>query len=330
MRSTYTSQPLPSPLFVSLRRGLSQAWAFNWPLTLAVLLHLALIPVFAAALVLDPQVITGVRGWIKPLKFAISISIYSLTFLWLLTFVRGRRWLVHTFATLTALALGGEMVLIAMQVARGTTSHFNVATPFDAMVFNTMGMLIILVAVCCLLVGIWLLFQKLPDPAFAWSLRLAVLVTFAGMMTGVLMVGQTTPAQEAAGAAGMQQTSGAHSVGIEDGGPGLPLVGWSTEGGDLRVAHFVGLHALQVLPLGAWLLNRGTLRRRLDARRRTHLVVIGGIGYLGLTLLLTWQALRGQSVVAPDALTLAALGGWLALAAAAAFFVWTRQTQSPA
>ncbi|MQA83235.1 MAG: hypothetical protein GEV03_01045 [Streptosporangiales bacterium] len=42
-----------------------------------------------------------------------------------------------------------------------------------------------------------------------------------------------------------------------------------------------------------------------------------GVTYLALVALLAWQALRGQSVIAPDAHTVGAFGG-LALAAAAA------------
>lgn len=305
-----------------LTRLFNQSWAFNWPLTLAVLIHLALIPIFTVVYFADPRVITGVPAWTKPLKFALSISVYGFTFLWLLTQVQGWRRLVQSIATLTAAALMGEMFLITLQVVRGTTSHFNLTTPFDAMVFNIMGALIVLVATGNLIVGIRLLFQKLPDPALAWSLRLAVLVTLVGMMTGFLMTSQTTPAQAAASAAGMPHTSGAHSVGVEDGGPGLPFLGWSTEGGDLRVGHFVGLHALQTLPLAAWLLNRGRVRHRLDTRSRTRLVVIAGISYLGLTVLVTWQALRGQPLIAPDALTLAAAGGWLALTLLAAAAAW--------
>ena len=115
---------------------------------------------------------------------------------------------------------------------------------------------------------------------------------------------------------------GAHSVGVEDGGPGLPLVGWSTTGGDLRVGHFVGLHAMQVLPLLGFALTRPWAVRRWSQRTRTRLVWTAGASYLGLTVFVTWQALRGQSIVAPDPLTLAvaAAGAAIALTLAALAF----------
>jgi hypothetical protein len=99
----------------------------------------------------------------------------------------------------------------------------------------------------------------------------------------------------------------------------LPVVGWSTVGGDLRAPHFFGLHALQLLPLAAWLLARyGT---RLSTTARTQFVWIVGLGYLGFVGILTWQAKRGQSIVHPDARTLAAFATLLIAATLATSLV---------
>ena len=294
----------------SLRTGglLRRAWAFNWPLTLTVLINLALVPIIVVAMLVDPKVITGVNGWIKPFKFTVSASVYAATFLWLLTLVHRRRRWVQAVANVTAFALMVEIVLIIMQVVRGTTSHFNIGTPLDAAVFTTMGALITLVAVFNLMVGIWLVFQRMPDPVLAWSVRLGVLISFMGMLVGYIMTSGPTAAQLAAAQAGPPLTVvGAHSVGVADGGPGLPLLGWSTIGGDLRIGHFVGLHAMQVLPLLGFVLTRAWATRRWSLRQRTQLVWLGGAAYLGVTMLVTWQALRGQSIVAPDMVTLSAV-----------------------
>ena len=297
---------------------LRRAWGFSPLLTLAGLANLLLIPALFVALLVDPRVITGVPGWIKPLKFAISIAIFSATFLWLLTYVQGHARLVKLAANITGLGLLVETALIVMQVLRGTTSHFNVSTPFDAVVFSLMGGFITAVSVCTLLLAILLIRQRLPDPVFAWSLRLGVLISFVGMTVAFLMTTPTATQLEAAQAGAGMAVAGAHSVGVADGGPGLPLLGWSTVGGDLRVPHFFGLHALQVLPLIGGLLALDWSRRRLSERQRLALVWTAGLGYLGLVLLLTWQALRGQSIVAPDALTLSAFAALIGIAALAA------------
>jgi len=134
-----------------------------------------------------------------------------------------------------------------------------------------------------------------------------LLISAIGMATAFFMV-TPTPEQGARIAAGYgPRIVGAHSVGVADGGPGLPVLGWSTVGGDLRIAHFVGLHALQVLPFLGWLLTRRKgLLAPLTAGDRLALVWCAGMAYLGLVLTLTRQALRGQSVVHPDTRTVAA------------------------
>ena len=107
--------------------------------------------------------------------------------------------------------------------------------------------------------------------------------------------------------------AGAHTVGAPDGGPGLPGTGWSRAHGDLRVAHFLGLHGLQMLPMLALVFAR----RGWHEARRVRIVWAMSASYVVLFGLLLWQALRGQSVAAPDSTTFVALGTWALLTAAA-------------
>jgi hypothetical protein len=305
-----SSRVWPSP-GATLRRS----WALNPPLTLLGVAMVLAVAATGIGLLIDPRFITGQPAWLKPAKFAISISIYAFTLVWLLSFVRGHTRLVGLVSWATAAALFIEMAVIVLQVARGTTSHFNVSTPLDATLWSTMGGFIVVVWVMAFLAGALLLIQRLPDPVFAWGLRLGLIIALIGMAAGLLMT-SPTPRQVADARAGQGlPIAGAHSVGVPDGEPGLPLVGWSTTGGDLRVGHFVGLHALQVLPLVGWLLSRAAIARRIGlARGRGHriaLVGTAGLAYAGLVALALWQALRGQSLIAPDAATLLALVGVL-------------------
>jgi hypothetical protein len=88
------------------------------------------------------------------------------------------------------------------------------------------------------------------------------------------------------------KVAGAHTVGAPDGGPGLPLTGWSREHGDLRVPHFVGMHAVQLLPLTAWLL--GLLVPTAWQRRAAF---AAAAGYYALFVILLVEALGGHPVV---------------------------------
>jgi hypothetical protein len=147
-----------------------------------------------------------------------------------------------------------------------------------------------------ILIGVVALVQRIPDQGHAYGIRLGLGLSLLGMLAAIPMV---TPMQQA------------HSVGVPDGGAGLPVTGWSTTGGDLRIGHFVGLHALQALPLLAFLLAR----RGYDERTRARLLLVAGGAYGVLVTLLTWQALRAQPLLKPDGLTLLA---WVSLAVATA------------
>ena len=289
-------------------RGLlGRAWSSGRPLAFVGATMLLVLVVALAGLLLDPRVITGAPAWLKPMKFAISISIYCFALLWMLTFVRGRPRLVGLISWVTAVALLVEMVLIAGAVAFGTTSHYNVSTPLHVAVWGTMAIAIMLVWTMNLLAAVLLLIQRMPDPSFAWALRLGLVVSLVGMAVAFPMTQETSAQARAAEAAGIEAPiQGAHAVGVEDGGPGLPVTGWSTTGGDQRVPHFVGLHGLQALPLFGYLLAL-VAPDWLRTSYRIALVWTAGLSYLGLVVLLTWQALRGQPLTSPDAATLGAL-----------------------
>ncbi len=311
---------------LSLRPRLAHLYRRHAALTVLGVGMALLTILFVILAFTDPRSITGAPAWLKPAKFGVSIALYTLTLAWLLGFVdtsrRWKSWLVRGLGWTIALALVAEMIPIILQVLRGTTSHFNVGTAFDAFWWSLMGIAISVLWVAHLLVTALLLFQKLERPAFAWSLRLGLILTLLGMALGFLMVSPT--AQQRAGWAQGEAVTvvGAHTVGLADGGPGMSVTGWSTRGGDLRVGHFVGMHALQVLPLLGWFI----VQRRLTTRQRVALVWTAGLGYLGLMLLVTAQALRAQPLLEPDWLTSSA---GLALVALTALASWRLVKAAP-
>ena len=298
-------------------RLLARSWAADKPLTAVGLAMVAVLLVAGVGLLVDPRVITGVPAWLKPAKFAISIAIYSFTFLWLLTYVEGHPRLVRLASRLTAAAFVVEMVLIAGAAAAGTTSHFNISTPAHTAIWAAMGSAIVIAWIANLMVGILLLRQPMPDRAFAWSLRLGVFVSAAGMAVAFLMTSPTAAQLQGVRDGQGMPASGAHSVGVADGGPGLPVVGWSTVGGDLRAAHFFGLHALQLLPLIGFAISRWS-PAWLRPQDRLILVWTAGMSYLAFVALITWQALRAQPLLRPDTITVAAFAAIVVSAAAIA------------
>ncbi|MGH4010164.1 MAG: hypothetical protein ACRDTH_18750 [Pseudonocardiaceae bacterium] len=283
---------------------LRAGWSRDPALTVAGCLLIVVLVVTLVGIVTDRTVITGAPAWLKPAKFAVSNAIYGFTLLWLLSHITGHRRLVRTIGVVTASILVAEQAIIVVQAGRGTMSHFNVSTSLDAALYLAMGVMIALVLLAGVIVAVLLSLQQLPNPAFTWALRLGATLSVVGMSVAYFMV-QPTADQLATAANGSRPTIiGAHSVGVADGGPGLPILGWSTVGGDLRVPHFFGLHGLQVLLVAGYLISRRL--RGWPNRNQVALVWVVGLSYLGLVVLLTWQALRQQPVLAPDTITVIA------------------------
>ncbi|GAA2668862.1 MULTISPECIES: hypothetical protein [Actinosynnema] len=267
------------------------------PLAVLTVLNTALVPVALLGLLIDDRIIAGSPIWLKPLKFALSLALYGLSLAWALTLTTRLRRTARWAGAVAALGGTIEIVVIVVQVVRGRQSHFNQTTELDASLYAFMGMTIAVVWVMHGLLCVVLLTSGFEDPATATALRFGAVIALAGMAVGFLM---TTPARGQDPALG---AVGAHSVGAPDGGGQLALTGWSTEAGDLRVPHFIGMHALQLLPL---------LVALLPAPATPRLVRDLGGAYAGLTALALWQALRGQPVLEPDAATLAGLAALLA------------------
>jgi hypothetical protein len=291
---------------------LARAWRIDAPLTVTALLMLGALAACTVGLWLDPRLVLGAPVWLKPAKFAVSIVIYCSTLLWLFstipTFVRTRRVVSWTTAAVMLL----EMGIIGAQAARGTTSHFNISTPLNAVAFGVMGAGIVVQTVSSIAVAVALFRQRHADHALGWAMRLGMVIAIAGASFGGLMT-RPTHEQIADMRAGHPMVSGAHTVGAPDGGAGIPVTGWSRDHGDLRVPHFIGLHALQVLPL----LALATRRTRATETRRVRLVWATAGGYAAFVGLALWQALRGQPMFALDPSALGALLAWAALTAAA-------------
>jgi hypothetical protein len=290
---------------------LEELWRASPPLTAVGALMLVAAVASVAGQAVDPRVIAGAPAWLKPFKFAISTSVYSLTLAWIFSWLPGWPHVRRIVGWTTAIVFVLEVAIIDAQAWRGTTSHFNVSTPVNAMLFAIMGGAILLQTFVSMAVAVAVWRQRFSDRALGWALRFGMTLTIVGALTGPLMT-RPTAAQLADARAGARMTvAGAHSVGGVDGGAGIPVTGWSREHGDLRVPHFIGLHAVQALAFVAVALRRW--RRPESVRVKT--VLAATASYASLFVLLLWEALSAQSVVAPDATMVGSIAIWAVITA---------------
>ncbi len=224
----------------------------------------------------DHRQVRGLNPYIKPMKFTLSVAAYLWSVAWFMGYLSRPRWLLAGLRWAIAIVMILEIGLIILQAVRGTTSHYNCSTAFDCRVFNWMGMMIALNSVFIAVLFVVLL-QPLPAlaPAYRWGIRIGVLVLLLGSGEGTVMI-----------------TNMAHTVGAPDGGPGLPLLNWSTSAGDLRIAHLLALHGLQLIPLAGWMISR--LSKTASPARQVAAVVAFSILYVAVTFVLYRQALSGH------------------------------------
>ncbi len=284
---------------LEMSKLVGKSWVNNPFLTTLISFSLSCMAISLLGLAFDQRLISGEHAWIKPVKFSTSLAIYGLTLCWLSQYLHSH---VQAFRKICQWALVGtvaELSIIVTQVLRGASTHFSAGTPFDNAMAWLAALAILPVAYGMVAIFFMLLRERDLPPVLGAALKWGVLISVVGCIPGVLML---LPAAVQDLITHSKQIY-MQSAGIPKIGPGLPFLGWSTVAGDLRVAHFVGIHALQFFPLVAFLLMK--LLPKPSKFRQELLVGNIGMTYLAIIVLLTRQALMAEPLTAPSHHTIA-------------------------
>lgn len=221
------------------------ALSLDRPLWWSALAHMILALACLLLLAREAPSIMGVHPALKPLKFALSIALFLGTFAVILPLLQLPSVAHRLISWSLCLTMACEIGVILWQAARGTTSHFNTSDALNTVLWQLMASAIVVAVIVTLGVALLASVRSLRDgsgaalpPLLALAIRVGLWMFLLVAFTGFAMGGRAQ-----------------HSVGGEDGGPGLPLTNWSTTHGDLRVGHFFALHALQAFPLVAGLVS---------------------------------------------------------------------------
>ena len=213
----------------------------NEPLFWYGLLCLAFALVCLVLAQLTTTTVFNVSAWIKPFKFAFSTTLFVWAMAWYIGYLPtfDHRWYSWTVIVLLTFEIG----YFALRAAQGQLSHFNVSSGANATLFSLMAVAITIVTLYTAYIGALFFTPRVAPlpPHYLWAIRLGILLFVVFAFEGFVMGARLS-----------------HTVGGPDGTSGLPLLHWSYTHGDLRAAHFIGMHALQVVPLLSFYVLRST------------------------------------------------------------------------
>lgn len=197
--------------------------------------------IFLALTKLSNTQVYNVSAWYKPFKFAFSTFLFAWAMAWYCYYLPSFN--ITLFNWTIIILLGFEIAYIALQAGRGQLSHYNLSTPMYAALYSLMALAATAVTIYTAYVGLLFFTNEFPNLPnyYVWSIRLGILLFVIFSFEGFVMGSKLT-----------------HTIGGEDGGAGIPLLNWSTKFGDPRIAHFIGMHALQVLPLLSYFVFKST------------------------------------------------------------------------
>ena len=211
----------------------------------------------------------GVNAWYKPFKFAFS----TLTFVWAMAWYCYYlpEFNIQLFSWSIIVLLGFEVIYIALQASKGQLSHYNSSTPFYSAMFSLMALAATLATLYTAYVGFLFFRNSFPDLPnhYLWAIRLAIIIFVIFSFEGFAMGSRLN-----------------HSIGALNDNSNWFIVGWSKTVGDLRVSHFIGMHALQILPLISFYILKNT-----------KATVVLSLFYLLLALFTLFQALQGRPLI---------------------------------
>ena len=245
----------------------SLSWASKFLVSYGLIMLLALVFCYVWSLS-DHRLIREVGVWVKPMKFMLSTALFALTTVWVLKVAHSDLdqmpvypWIV-ALLVLTSLF---EVVYISYQASQGSASHYNVSDPFHAFMFGVMAV----AAVGLTFSQAWLAWEIWNEQKGA-DLRVETLGVIIGLtvtfvlstISGFMLGGNQPPS-----------------------GQGIPIVGWHLYK-DIRPAHFLGVHAQQLIPL--W----GLIAAKFMGTFSTAGLLIGAFLYVMLWGISTWLSLQ--------------------------------------
>jgi hypothetical protein len=214
---------------------------------------------------------------IKPLKFALSTWIYAWTMAYLLFYVNNQN-RVKWYSILATIVMLYENGVITIQAFRGKLSHFNQTELLGGILYAIMGIMIVWLTTATLILSLRFIFQKtdsISNP-FALSIKIGfILFVIFSFMGGYMSV------------------INSHNVVGKIGESGITFLNWSTLFGDLRVAHFFGIHSLQIIPLLGFYVS-STIKNESKA---SLMIWVGSIIYLAFVCFTLIQAIHGTPFI---------------------------------
>jgi hypothetical protein len=245
---------------------ISQLKAKNETLFYYGLICLVFSLLFLALTKISSTQVYNVSAWYKPFKFAFSTFLFAWAMAWYCSYLPSFN--IQLFNWTVIILLGFEIIYIALQAYRGQLSHFNLSTPVYAALYSMMALAATIVTLYTAYVGILFFITEFPQlPSYyLWAIRLGILIFVVFSFEGFVMGSKLT-----------------HTIGGPDGDSSIPLLNWSTKYGDPRIAHFIGMHALQVLPLLSFYVIKNT-------KGTLALTIV----YLLLAVFTLIQALQGK------------------------------------